>query len=144
MFYKIQSTENWDTVIFSSLLCLILSENDLLAIQIAHLDLPLISLFVITISSFGLYYQYAFCSLNSKSTFVFTIWENYFWFLLVIGFKTLTLQKYKQYIMIFGLLFCLLMLMSQFFCYLFSFYKLSSKFFLSFLHIVYHSFLYCW
>ena len=69
MFYNIQSIKNWDLTVFNSLLCSILSKNNLFAKQSAHLNIPLIYAFLISVFFYTLnnkicFYHY-FLSLSS-------------------------------------------------------------------------------
>ena len=58
----------------------VLSKDDLIAIQLAHIDFIKTFLFVIITSFLGMHYQYVFYTLNNRFA-CFIICENHFFFL---------------------------------------------------------------
>ena len=116
-----------------------LSESDLLPIQSAHLDIPLIDLFVIMIRFFLTYIvSMSFTAWTNKSAFVFIICEHYFCFLLVllvIGFKKVDFLESQTTQLIFVILFYFLMLLLLCFQFLFFFHILSSNWFFFFTYL---------
>ena len=119
-----------------------LSESDLLPIQSAHLDIPLIDLFVIMIRFFLTYIvRLSVCLLQPEQInqhLFFIICENYFCFLLVllvIGFKKVDFLESETTQLIFVILFYFLMLLLLCFQFLFFFHILSSNWFFFFTYL---------